>query len=297
MNGMILDENKIVQAVMEALKNNGGIIENEALKGGNREETETISDSEIVDITAIPENEICLVDEPKNKEALMRMKRLTPARTATGRTGDREKTLTVFRKKAGHAGASDAVRAEADTCFAEENNIPVIQSMPANKDEYLMRPDLGTKLDEEALQVVRSQLKKNPDIQIVIGEGQSNEAIKNGLHELFPPLLQGLKANGIDYGTPVFVKYTRVGVGDLICKEVGAKAVCVILGERPGMITWDCISVYMTYGAEPGISENSRTVISNINNDGVPYSEAGAYAAELIKKILEEKKSGSNLVI
>ncbi len=294
MSGINIDENKIVEAVMKALKNEIPL-ENSSVSGV--QSTSPVSDEDLVDISAIPESDICLVDSPKNKEAILRLKRKTPARTATGRVGDREKAMAAFRKKAAHAGASDAVWEEADLSFAEENNIPIIQSEAENKEQYLMRPDLGVKVRKEDIEVVKSKLKKNPDVQIVIGEGQSNLAIQKGLPELYPALIQGLEANGINYGTPVFVKYTRVGVGDYICNEVGAKMACVILGERPGLLSWNSLSVYMTYGAKPGILENSRTVISNINDDGVPYSEAGAYAADLIKRILAEKKSGSELVV
>ena len=38
-------------------------------------EDKYVSDDELVDIATIPEDELCLVDNPKNKEALMRMKK------------------------------------------------------------------------------------------------------------------------------------------------------------------------------------------------------------------------------
>lgn len=249
MSGINIDENKIVEAVMKALQGQISEADSSALAGALKA-GDNPDDGELPDITAIPENDICLVDSPKNREAILRLKRTTPARTATGRIGDREKALIVFRKKAAHAGASDAVWDEADLSFAEANNIPVIESAAGNKEQYLMRPDLGVKVREEDMEVVKNRLKKNPDVQIILGEGQSNLAIQKGLPELYPALIQGLEANGIDYGTPVFVKYTRVGVGDYISDAVGAKISCVILGERPGLLSWNSLSVYLTYGAK-----------------------------------------------
>ena len=58
-----------------------------------------------------------------------------------------------------------------------------------------MRPDLGRQLDEESLRIVRAELKKSPDVQIVIGEGQSNYAMECGMPELLPALLQGPQAD------------------------------------------------------------------------------------------------------
>lgn len=297
-----INEEAIVRAVIRALSGSerGGI----SVDGDGEAPVETqtdsieVSDENLKDITMIPEEEICLVEKPKNKEALMRLKRSTPARTATGRTGDREKTMINIRKMANLAAAVDAVWAPLNRAFAESLGYPILKSRPNTKEEYLMRPDLGILLDEENLNTVRTVLKKNPDVQLVIGEGQSNQGLETSMPELLPALLQGLEINGIDYGTPCFVEYTRVGIGDLIGQEVGAKAVCVVLGERPGLLSWDGLGCYVTYGPKVGVLESKRTCVSNIqDNGGTPPAEAGAYIADLIAKILREEKSGVDLII
>ena len=192
----------------------------------------------------------------------------------------------------------DAVWEPLNREMAASFSYPILKSIPTSKEEYLMRPDLGRQLDEESLRIVRAELKKSPDVQIVIGEGQSNYAMECGMPELLPALLQGLEANRIDYGTPVFVEFTRVGIGDQIAKEVGAKAVCVVLGERPGLLTWRSLGCYITYQPEINILESRRTVVSNIQDDGgTPPAEVGAYIADLIKRILQEKKSGVELIL
>ena len=161
-----------------------------------------------------------------------------------------------------------------------------------------MRPDLGVILDDENMNLVRTQLQKNPDVQLIIGEGQSNQGLEKSMPELLPALLQGLQSNKINYGTPCFVEYTRVGIGDLIGQEVGAKVVCVILGERPGLLSWDGLGCYITYAPKVGILESKRTCVSNIqDNGGTPPAEAGAYIADLIARILKEGKSGVDLII
>ena len=55
------------------------------------------------------------------------------------------------------------------------------------------------------------------------------------------------------------------------------------------------MSAYITYKAHTGVSESSRTVVSNIHAQGTPASEAGAYVAELIETILKKKTSGVGL--
>jgi ethanolamine ammonia-lyase small subunit len=41
--------------------------------------------------------------------------------------------------------------------------------------------------------------------------------------------------------------------------------------------------------------ESQRTVISNIHRQGTPVVEAGAYIADVIQKMLEQKTSGLGL--
>ena len=294
------NEEAVVQAVIKALGklNADNASEVQSVPVATQVEDKYVSDDELVDIATIPEDELCLVDNPKNKEALMRMKKFTPARIATGRVGDRDKTITSFRKQATWSAAVDAVYEPLDTEFAKSFGYPIIKTLPNTKEEYLMRPDLGKLLDEENMNVVRTQLKKNPDVQIVIGEGQSAVGLKKSMPEFLPALIQGLEANHIDYGTPIFVEYTRVGIGDLIAQEVGAKSVCIALGERPGLLSWDGLGCYITYGAKVGILESKRTCVSNIqDNGGTPPAEAGAYVADLIARIVKEGKSGVDLII
>lgn len=299
-----INEEAIIQAVMKALgdlETTEGVRSNIDYRSNTNEskiEDSSVSDESLVDIAMIPEEEICLVENPKNKEALMRLKRATPARTATGRAGDREKTMINIRKMANLSAAVDAVWTPLNKEFVKDLGYPILKSMPSSKEEYLMRPDLGVILDDENMNIVKSQLKRNPDVQIVIGEGQSNQGLEKSMPELLPALLQGLQANKVDYGTPCFVEYTRVGIGDLIGQEVGAKVVCVVLGERPGLLSWDGLGCYITYGPKPGVLESKRTCVSNIqDNGGTPPAEAGAYIADLISRILKEGKSGVDLII
>lgn len=303
MTNQKINEEAIVQAVIKAL---GGledakdvsVVAAGAVESGGQSMLEDVRDEDLVDVAMIPEEEICLVENPKNREALMRLKRSTPARTATGRVGDREKTIITIRKMANLSAAVDAVWTPLNREFVGAFGYPILKSLPNSKEEYLMRPDLGIRLDDNNMNIVRTQLKKNPDVQIVIGEGQSSQGLEKSMPELLPALLQGLQANNIDYGTPCFVEYTRVGIGDLIGQEVGAKVVCVVLGERPGLLSWDGLGCYITYGPKVGILESKRTCVSNIqDNGGTPPAEAGAYIADLITRILKEGKSGVDLII
>ena len=77
---------------------------------------------------------------------------------------------------------------------------------------------------------------------------------------------------------------------------LGAKVVCVLIGERPGLATAESMSAYIVYNAYVGMPESKRTVVSNIHKDGLPAVEAGAYIVEVIDQILQQKASGVDLV-
>jgi ethanolamine ammonia-lyase small subunit len=55
------------------------------------------------------------------------------------------------------------------------------------------------------------------------------------------------------------------------------------------------MSAYITYNPHIGVSESSRTVVSNIHGQGTPAVEAGAHIAQLIETILQRKVSGVGL--
>jgi ethanolamine ammonia-lyase small subunit len=82
---------------------------------------------------------------------------------------------------------------------------------------------------------------------------------------------------------------------DAIGPAFGAKVVCVLLGERPGLGSAESMSAYVAYEPTPGMPEARRTVVSNIYAGGLNAVEAGAYLSELIGKILAAKKSGVEL--
>ncbi len=106
---------------------------------------------------------------------------------------------------------------------------------------------------------------------------------------------QGLKSHGIEMGTPFFLKHGRVPAMDHISEILNAEVTAVLIGERPGLATGESMSCYMIYKGTVGNPESNRTVVSNIHKSGTPAVEAGSHIADIIKKILTEKKSGVDL--
>ena len=247
------------------------------------------------DITAMNLRKLYLTENPENKEKFLRMKVRTPARLGSGKAGARYKTLTMLRFRADHAAAQDAVFSQVPQDFAQQHHMTPVQTRCTDKDNYLTRPDLGRCFDEENTRKIRAAVTGKPVVQIVVGDGLSSAAITANAADCLASIRDGLKLRGIEAGPDLFVRYCRVGAGDAIGDITGCELVCMLVGERPGLVTDKSMSAYITYKPHTGVSESSRTVVSNIHAQGTPAVEAGAYIAELIEKILTRKVSGVGL--
>lgn len=263
---------------------------------GPEKRTPSFQDGDFVpDVTALDLRKLYLVENPENGEKYRKMKEKTPARLGSGRAGPRYKTLTMLRFRADHAAAQDAVFSQVPEDFAEKNGLVAVQTRCQSKDEYLTRPDHGRCFDEENQKIIRNAVKGTPKVQVVVGDGLSSAAIQANAMDCLAAMKDGLKARGIDVGQSLFVRYCRVGAGDAVGDVTGCELVCVLVGERPGLVTDKSMSAYITYKPHTGVLESARTVVSNIHAQGTPAVEAGAYIAELIETILKKKVSGVGL--
>lgn len=249
----------------------------------------------VEDVTQLDLRKLYLVDQPQKGEEYRRLKARTPARLGSGKAGARYKTLTMLRFRADHAAAQDAVFSQVPEDFAEKNGLIPVQTKCESKDQYLTRPDLGRCFDEENQRKIRAAISGTPRVQIVVGDGLSSAAIMANAVDCMAAIRDGLKLKGIDTGKALFVRYCRVGAGDAVGDVTGCELVCVLVGERPGLVTDKSMSVYITYQPHTGSLESSRTVVSNIHAQGTPAVEAGAHVAELIDTILRKKVSGVGL--
>ena len=246
----------------------------------------------VPDVTELDLRKLYLTEDPANPQGFRSLKEKTPARLGSGRAGPRYKTLTMLRFRADHAAAQDAVFSQVPEDFAAKNGMVEVKTRCRDKDEYLTRPDLGRCFDEENAQKIRSAVRDTPRVQLVVGDGLSSAAILANAMDCLEAIREGLKLRGIEAGQPIFVRYCRVGAGDAIGDITGCELVCMLVGERPGLVTDKSMSAYITYRPHTGVSESSRTVVSNIHAQGTPAVEAGAHIAGLLETILQKKKSG-----
>ena len=250
---------------------------------------------DVTDLTALDLRRTYLVERPAEGERFLGLKVKTSARLGLGRCGARYRTMSMLRSRADHAAAQDSVFSLVDRSFSEKHGLVFVQTMCRDKDQYLTRPDLGLRFDEENQTVIRNTCGQSPKVLLIIGDGLSSNAITANAIDCAAAIRQGLKNNGIETGKSLFVQYARVGAMDHIGQLTDAELICMLVGERPGLATSESMSAYITYRPYPGIPESKRTVVSNIHKNGTPAVEAGAYISELLMKILEKKASGIDL--
>lgn len=249
----------------------------------------------IPDITEVDIRKQFLVPDPVDKEGYLKMKSYTPARLGLWRAGTRYMTEPSLRFRADHAAAQDAVFSYVSEDLVKELGFVEVATKCKDKDEYLTRPDLGRRFSNEAINTIKEAVKPNQKVQVIVGDGLSSAAIEANIKDILPSLRQGLKMFGLEFGEVVFIKHCRVPAMDQIGEATGADVVCLLIGERPGLVTSESMSAYIAYKPTIGMPEARRTVVSNIHKQGTPAVEAGAYIAEIIKKMLDNKASGLDL--
>ncbi|GIZ50338.1 ethanolamine ammonia-lyase subunit EutC [Noviherbaspirillum aridicola] len=211
----------------------------------------------------------------------------TRARIALGRTGSSLPTTEVLRFGVAHAAARDAVHAALDVAALATalagGGFRVLQAHSAATDRqvYLLRPDLGRRLDDES----RMRLEKEApasELAIVVGDGLSAAAVQE--HAL--PVLERLRGalDGDWDGRPVVIaRQARVALGDGIACALRARAVAVLIGERPGLSSTDSLGIYFTWSPRIGSLDSERNCISNIRPAGLGYDDAARQLAALIR--------------
>lgn len=268
--------------------------ETKASVAAHENQAVVVEDGYVPDITEVSTKDEFYVKNPADREGYMHMKQFTVGRIGVGHAGPRYNTWSMLHFRADHATAQDAVFMDVDDQFPQENGFVAGQSMCGSKDEYLTRPDLGRKLNEETMQLFQKELPKNSKVIVMVGDGLSSAAMVN-IPDILPAIKQGLKSYGIEVGAVPYVKYCRVGAMDEVGKMTDADVVCLLIGERPGLATGESMSAYICYKPNPDRPESWRTVVSNIYKEGTPPVEAGAHISTLIKQILDKKVSGVDL--
>ena len=266
-------------------------------ESGAHPKEEAVSGDALPDITQTDIRRQYLVEHPHDQAAFLAMKERTPARIGVGHAGARYRTETMLRFQADHAAAQDAVFSDVPEEFIRQMGWQVYQTACESREEFLTRPDKGRVFPPETLQKIRSGIAAGTQVVLYVADGLSSSAVHANAADILPVIHDGLQGAGLRVSEPFFVKFGRVATEDQIGEACGADVVCVLLGERPGLVTAESMSAYIAYKPTVGMAESRRTVLANIHRGGTPAVEAGAHIVDLIRLMMEKKASGTDLPI
>lgn len=235
------------------------------------------------------------------------LRQFTSARIALGRAGISQPTGIQLDFQLAHAKARDAVHTALDAEALRQAcalGLPQLTQAPmclhsaaASRTAYLQRPDLGRRLDgpsRAALQALPAPAEPW-DLAIVVADGLSALAIEQNALPLLQVLAGRLAADGWRIAPLCIVSQARVALADEVGELLGARAVVVLIGERPGLSAPDSMGAYLTWQPRVGLTDAGRNCISNIRPAGMGYDAAAHKLHYLLSEARRRQLSGVEL--
>lgn len=236
-----------------------------------------------------------------DEDLWQRLARLTPARIGLGRVGSGLPTREVLRFGLAHAQARDAVHTPLDTQAVADAiaalGFPTLQAASSAQDRptYLRRPDYGRRLAPDDRRALAATATETVDLALVVADGLSARAVHEGAAKMLAALKPYLDKAGWRLAPVVIAVQARVALGDDIGAAVKARAVVVMIGERPGLSSPDSLGLYLTFDPRPGRSDAERNCISNVRPAGLSFDLAAFKLNWLLTQAFARGLSGVNL--
>lgn len=196
------------------------------------------------------------------------------------------------------AAARAAVHADLRVeALSAAHSLRELATCARSREEHLDSPSRGAELAPESRAALAPEAA---DVQILISDGLSAEAVHANLPDLLPVVLEGLAHRGVRAGRPWIARHARVKLAERLAVPLGARLVIHLIGERPGgdVMASRSLSAYLVLRADPADHAAPRfetTVISNIYPQGLPPAEAGALIVEKALAILAHGAAGNRL--
>jgi ethanolamine ammonia-lyase small subunit len=225
------------------------------------------------------------------------LRRLTAARIGLRRSGASLATGPLLEFRLAHARARDAVHAplDAERLCAElaplGSRVLAVGSAVRDRAQYLMRPDLGRRLAADSASVLASHAGSH-DVALVVSDGLSAHAVARHAQPLLTALLPRLRAADWRIAPLIIVRQGRVAIGDAVAQLLGARAVVVLIGERPGLSAPDSMGAYLTWQPGPRTTDADRNCISNIRPEGIDLPAAAVKVMQLLHAMRARQLSG-----
>lgn len=237
----------------------------------------------------------------------LRLHEALPAAPGFENAGPRPANHVQRLLRANQAVGRQAVHSGLRFSELEPFNFRIFNTTATSKTDHLRNPELGSLLSPETAAALSPE---NTDVQIVVTDGLSAEAIHHNIDDLMPVLMDGLTSRDYTMGQPVLVPFGRVKLVEEIGNILKPQLLILLIGERPGgdALSSRSLSAYLAIrlGDSPAQQDAVRysgnssigyeyTLITNIYVGGLPAVEAGSVVAEKAMEILENQAAGNRL--
>tara|TARA_R110000772_G_scaffold24895_2_gene65330 strand:+ start:5332 stop:6240 length:909 start_codon:yes stop_codon:yes gene_type:complete len=242
------------------------------------------------------------------------LRRYTDARIGLGRAGVSLPTSEMLDFQLSHARARDAVKLPLNIEKLQQQLAEFAPALPCqpmalhsqafDRTTFLQRPDLGRKLNDISRNVLlkfttqqEGDRQLQYDLAIVVADGLSSIAVQRNVRPLLDQLIPLLKKQSqpCSLAPLTIVEQGRVAIGDEVGQYLNAKAVLMLIGERPGLSAPDSLGVYFTWEPKIGLNDARRNCISNIRPAGLGFDVAAQRVLYLLKEARRLKTSGVQL--
>jgi ethanolamine ammonia-lyase large subunit len=232
----------------------------------------------------------------------------TPAVYGLDVAGPRPVNAVSRQLRLNQAIGREAIHAELDVDELQRiTPCRVIETQAASKEAHLNSPHLGARL------AAASKRRLGPEsyqVQILISDGLSAEAVHHNAADLVPVLLDGLAGRRFSVGQPILARHGRVKLAEEVADCLQADLVVYLIGERPGgdPLSSRSLSAYLVYRLRAPVAQQQAsslnggpdvrfeyTVISNIYSAGLPPAEAAGVIVERVEQILTHRAAGNRL--
>jgi ethanolamine ammonia-lyase small subunit len=246
------------------------------------------------------------------------LRRYTDARIGLGRAGISLPTSAMLGFQLSHAKARDAVKLRLDTemlhqqlqtqlsefsCMLASSPL-VLHSQAFDRTSFLQRPDLGRRLNGASRNTLLNFMTKQEgdsapeyDLAIVVADGLSSLAVQHNAVPFLKQFMMRMESEkGLSKIAPItIIEQGRLAIGDEVGETLNAKAVLLLIGERPGLSSPDSLGLYFTWAPKVGMNDSQRNCISNIRPAGLGFDDAAQRAMYLLTEASRIKRSGVQL--
>lgn len=229
------------------------------------------------------------------------LKAFTSARIALGKTGVSVPLRESLAFKLAHAHAKDAVYSTLDkpellTGLANTGLAThCVHSRAENRDMYLQRPDFGRRLSDDSVTLLKHLNPQPADLVIILADGLSASALNHHAVAVVQLLVDTARKLNYSLAPLILVEQGRVAIADEIGSLLQARMTIILIGERPGLSSFDSMGAYLTYAPEPGLTDERRNCISNIRQEGLSPAMAVDKMMYLVNEAFRLKLSGVSL--